>query len=479
MDVRRQREIQQNIKVFQGDFWPDFWIGPTVPPSAPDYTDKMAKLERVFQSANIIQECVNNWRDGLISEPFTWYLKGQDGERVDSESDTTAAEAEIELQRWIDWVEQQAIIADPHCSNFQQADPWAEFVLSLGVTGEGALRLWQPARYADAADPIHRIHLHVPKAGSVAIKRNDADGFIDEISYSYNNGTEVQTMEGDRVMVTMGDDALAIDTGGRWLTQYVNAPSLLSSSVKRLQSAVCHAVTMLTRNTEISGFRERVFMNAEYPTDDDGNPIDVQRGPGIDTYTYGLPTGDPTNPGYTPVGVYESQPVDNASLTAAIETYRRLIYMQFNQGHLLSAGDGSLSGESRIQMRSQFELNLKGWKRRVESAISNTLNIVLRVLGYEGYEVSLSLNTSSGKLSSEEQQAVIAEFQAGLLSKTTAISKLGSVRDPDAELTLIAEEEAEASASRDLNPDIPNQPLMNPLDKAKETVPSQAETPTV
>ncbi|MEM7568088.1 MAG: hypothetical protein AAF321_12730, partial [Pseudomonadota bacterium] len=34
------------------------------------------------------------------------------------------------------------------------------------------------------------------------------------------------------------------------LTQYVNAPSLLSSSVKRLQSAVCHAVTMLTRNTE-------------------------------------------------------------------------------------------------------------------------------------------------------------------------------------------------------------------------------------
>ncbi|NER81162.1 MAG: hypothetical protein F6K42_16665 [Leptolyngbya sp. SIO1D8] len=192
--------IAEHLRYWEGDHF-KFWIGPTVPQTAPDYTEKMGHLERVFQSANILKECACNWRDGLISEPFNWYLKGQNGDRVDSESDTTAAEAEQQLQRWMDWVEQQAINADPKSTNFKQSDPWAEFVLSLGVTGEAALRLWQPARYAEASDPIHRIHLHAPKAGSVKIKRNENDGFIDEIRYTYHSGDEIQTMDGDVVAI--------------------------------------------------------------------------------------------------------------------------------------------------------------------------------------------------------------------------------------------------------------------------------------
>ncbi|MEO1407873.1 MAG: hypothetical protein AAFV54_15515, partial [Pseudomonadota bacterium] len=258
-----------------------------MPQTAPDYTEKMGHLERVFQSANILRECACNWRDGLISEPFNWYLKGQDGERTDSETDTTAAEAEQQLQRWLDWVEQQAIATDPACTNFQQSDPWAEFVLSLGVTGEGALRLWQPERYAESSDPVHRVHLHAPQAGSVRVERNEQDGFIDKIRYAYYGGDEAQTMEGDRVSIDVPgtEEPLTLDTQGRWLIQYITGESVFTPSVKRLQNALNHALTMMVRNSEVAGFRERVFMNAEYPTDDDGNPIDIQRGPGIDAYT--------------------------------------------------------------------------------------------------------------------------------------------------------------------------------------------------
>ena len=476
MAARRSRnDTQKNLDIFYGRFWPHSWIGPTVAPGSEGYSEKMGHLERVFQSANILRECACNWRDGLISEPFTWHLKGQDGQRADSETDTTAAEAEQELQRWLDWVGEQAIAADPASTNFEQSDPWAEFILSLGVLGEGSLRLWQPERYADDPDPIHKIHLHAPKAGSVTIERSDADGFIDEIRYSYGRtGDERHRMDGGSTTISIasGDDdnePLAVATGGRWLIQHATGDSVFTPSVKRLQNALNHALTMMVRNSEIAGFREKVFANAELPvvTDDQGNPlkdanghpVELQRGPGIDLYLSGYETElAGGGRGIAPVTIHESQPVDNASLEAAIETYRRLIYMQFSQGHLLSAGDGSLSGESRIQMRGQFELNLKGWKRRIESAIAAILNIVLRLLGYETYEVVVGLTITTGKLSAEERAQIISEYQAGLMSRATAIAKLGTVADVDAELALMAEELAEQGAARDDDPELPRQP---------------------
>lgn len=450
---------------FHGEYWPTGWIGPTVATTDPDYSKRMAALERVFQSANILRECAQNWRDGLISEPFQWFLKTPNGDRVTTAADAddrdeTAATAELELQRWLDHVAQQAINADPAATDFQQSDPWAEFVLSLGVLGEGGLRLWQPERYADAPDPIHRIHLHATKAGAVQVDRSDTDGFIDKITYQSASGSEMQTMAGDVVTVSVQgqDEPLELDTGGRWLIQHTTGESIYTPSVKRLQNALNHALTMMVRNTEVAGFREKVFGNAEYPTDADGNPVRIESGPGVDTYLYGTPTGDPQSPGYAPVSVFQSEPVDNSSLVASVETWRRLMYMQFAQGHLLSAGDGSLSGESRIQMRGQFELNLRGWKRRIESAIASVLNIVLRLLEFEGYEVVVELQVTTGKLSPEERAGIITEYQAGLLSKATALAKLGTA-DVDAELILILEESAEGMQRRD----IPNEALPNPV----------------
>jgi hypothetical protein len=455
----------EHIDYWHGKYWPSGWIGPTVAPTDPDYAKRMQALERVFQSANVLRECAANWRDGLISEPFTWFLKAAGGDRAVTDADAedrdeTAAAAELELQRWMDHVEQTAIAANPLDSDFKQADPWAEFVLALGVLGEAGLRLWQPERYAEDPDPVKRIYLHTTRPRSVLIDRNTSDGFIDKITYHSQSGNEVQTMEGQAVTVTtLGqEDAIELDTGGRWLIQYATGESIFTPSVKRLQNALNHALTMMVRNTEVAGFREKVFGNAEYPTDSNGNPVSIESGPGIDTYLYGTPTGDPSSPGYAPVSVFQSEPVNNSSLVEAVETYRKLIYMEFAQGHLISTGTGGLSGESRIQQRSQFELNLRGWQRRVESAIAAVLNIVLKLLEVEGYEVVVQLNVTTGKLSAEEQLAIIQQYQAGLMSKATALSRLG-VDDVDAELNLMEAEAAEGMQRRD----IPNEALPDPL----------------
>lgn len=464
---RRTERTELHRDYWHGHYWPTGWIGPTVGQSDPKYTERMQALERVFQSANVLRECAQNWRDGLISEPFTWFLKAENGDRAVTDADAddrdeTAAAAELELQRWLDHIEQAATNANPLDSDFQQADPWAEFVLALGVLGEAGLRLWQPERFADNPDPVKRIYLHTTRQRSVLIDRSSFDGFIDKITYTSATGNEVQTMDGDVVTVTTldGSDAepLELDTGGRWLIQYAAGESIFTPSTKRLQNALNHCLTMMVRNNEVAGFREKVFGNAEYPTDADGNPISMESGPGIDTYLYGTPTGDPTSPGYAPVSVFQSEPVDNGSLAAAVDVYRKLIYMEFAQGHLLANSLGGLSGESRIQMRSQFELNLRGWKRRVESAIASVLNIVLKLLEVEGYEVVVQLNITTGKLSHDEAAAIVQQYQAGLLSRATAMAKLG-VDDVDAETALILEEAEEGVARRD----IPNEALPDPL----------------
>lgn len=457
----------ENLDYYLGEHFAH-WVGPTVSATDPDYSAKMAHLERVFQSANLIQECCNNWRDGLLGEPFAWHLKTASGDRADPEADAGASAAEQALQRWLDWVEQQALQADPAASNFQQASPWAEFALSLAVLGRANLRLWQPGRFAQDADPLHRIHLHAPRDGSVAVTRGN-DGFIDKISYSYAQEQETQTQdEQGRILVTDAgglplEGIPPIDTGGRWLIQHSWMPSLLTPSVKALQNAINHALTMMLRNNELSGFREKVFANAEFPEG-------VSRGPGLDLYVYGVPTGDSTNPSYTNPSVFESEPVANSSLIESLNAWRSLLYREFSQGHLLTDSDAGLSGESRIQQRMAFELSLRGAAIRIESAIAAVLNIVLRILGYEGYEAVVELRISTGKLSAEEQKAVIDQYNAKLLATTSAMSRLG-VKDPDAEVALIEAEMATAPTPQ------PDGILMNEPQPAPSPTDGQGNQP--
>jgi hypothetical protein len=436
---------QENIAWYLGlDLFKRSWIGPRFWDADADAAKKMAEIERVFQESNIIRELLDNWRDGLISEPFVWSVRPVEGDRADADKSPVVEQAEQQLQRWLDWVQQQAIAADPQNSDFKQCDPWADFVLSLGVTGEANLRLWQPKRFENDPDPIHRIHLHVPRVGSVEIERDD-DGFVDRISYRYGTARkEVQKMDaaGNVVVTVEGDEVepIAVATGSRWTVQQVTGQPEITQGMKKKMGAIQHALTMKLRNQEIAGFRERTLINCEYPQDDKGEAIEIERGPGIDTYVYGIQKGDAHSPDYAAGMIHESQPVDIKSFVDSIQIDRTLLYMEAKQGHLLSVTDGGLSGESRIQMRHSFYLHLNGYKKRVESAIANVLNIVLKLLGYESLEVTVDLQITTGKLSAEEQRMVMEQYSKGLLSKATAIGLLGSVADVDSELAAIDEE---------------------------------------
>lgn len=432
----------------------------------------MAEVERVFQSINLVKECCDRHVNCLLGKMPHWYLKGQDGDRVVTTDDngdrvkSSASQAEIDLQRWID-----AVLQRSDTGQTDQEDPFFKMATDLVVEGEASLRLWQPERFSGDSDPINTIHLHSPQIGSVKVERGD-DGFIDEISYAYGNSNkEIATLTGDVLTITTTtagqeepESLVVIDTGGRWNISILRSPSMLLPQIKQNQNAINHAATMLLRNQEQAGFLERIFLNAQPPgewVEDPQSPNNerfvpsehgLNHGPGEDIFVAGVPSGDPQNPSYSNAGVVFRDPVNVATFLESIAGFRAFIYHAFGQGHLLSEGDGNISGVSRIQLRQDFEVILNRQKRILEAAIANIFNVVLKILGYTEFEAVVQLRVTTGKLTPDERRSVIEEFTAGLLSKATAIALLGSVEDVDAELALI-EEEAEEHLRRREPPD--------------------------
>jgi len=461
----RVQAIEEAVSYYDG-FHFDFWCGPRIDPQEPRAAQLMREVERVFQSTNLIRECVDRHIVALIGKFPHWYLKDEKGKRIDSKGNDRAAAAEVELQRWIDTVLQKA--ANGEAANGEE-DPLFESVKQLVLTGESALRLWQPKRFENAADPIDRIHLHAVPPVALKVTRGE-DGFIDELEYRYGNG-KVETerfLEDGRLEITGSDiaEAIQIDTGGRWTIAQMRSPSILSPQIKQNQNAINHSLTMMLRNQEQAGFLDRIFLNAQPPGDwvkDETAPTGerfvpngagLEKGAGQDTFIFGVPTGDPTNPsGITNPTVITNQPVSPDSFIASIAQYRELIYHAFGQGHLLSSGDGAINGVSRIQLRQDFEVKLTRQKRAIEAAIGNIFNVVLRLLEYEDFEVVVQLRISTGKLSPEERQMVINEFSKGLMSKSTAMALLASVDDTDSEIALItAERETEMEPRIEVDP---------------------------
>lgn len=447
---KEAKEASENLGYYNGDHWKT-WIGPRIPDGEQGAAELMAEVERVFQSLNLIKECCDRHVNSLIGDFPHWYLKDSKGDRVD------ASEAEVQLQRWID-----ATLERSDSGVTSEGDPFWRAVLDLTVTGEGALRLWQPRRFENEEDAIDRIYLHAPKNGSVIEERDLDDDFRESLTYNYGQKQaekEYFDESGNLVIETGEGESITLDTGGRWTISLLRSPALLSPQIKKNQDAINHALTMMMRNQEQGGFLERIFLNAQLPGEwvEDSkapggqrfepNAAGLETGPGQDTFLYGIPTGDPANPTYTNPSVFVREPANPQTFLQAIAAYREFVYHAFGQGHMIASSDGAISGVSRIQLRADFELMLKRQKRVIQAAIANIFNVVLRLLGYTELTAVVELRISTGKLSPEERQQVVAEFQAGLLSKTTAIAMLGSVEDVDAELALIAEERKGEMAS--------------------------------
>lgn len=180
------------------------------------------------------------------------------------------------------------------------------------------------------------------------------------------------------------------ELGGRLLTYEVARRPLITEQVQSNQRALNLAHTMMMRNVNMAGARERTITNAQPPVNvvgidtnqrNDRQPGTYKTGAGAVNYVMGYPIRDEDGNvvGYTNPNVSITDP---ASVTTFVETsdhYREAIYSQCHQRHVLIVDKADTSGRAREVARREFERSLKETKIEFDASGRWQLETTLRL----------------------------------------------------------------------------------------------------
>lgn len=446
---------RENFNFYFGRTW-QYWIGIN-----PDPNDLRgyARLKKAYQQANKVRECVQRLKRTLIGYKPSWNIKDTQG-RVLQGSQIDGWNNLI--SRWLDLQYRRVTSRETRHMN-----PLHKATRDMIVCGEGYLRLWQPRRYANAKNPVFRVALHSPDFDAIKYKYDD-DGLLEQIQYTYDSGTafftETQRVnyntglteftytneKGDSVLNESGYPIdFAVDLAGNYTIQKIGGQYMITESVKRLQNQLNYVLTLMSRNLEYAGFRERVMLNAQPPGVWETNSIGQQvfkpsdsynMGAGQTSYLQGYPIYDDQGniTSYSNPSAVYSEPIDSSNFIQTVSFIIRLIYEECGQGHILG-NDQQISGISRQQMRVDFQSALLDYKNNVEQGIAATLEVAAMLMGVgfpTDVDIVVNLNLNEADPAADRLNGIIQAFNTGLYSRQTAMHKIG-IKDPRAEISLI------------------------------------------
>lgn len=345
---------------------------------------------------------------------------------------------------------------------------------------------------ADIAEALRDIYIRVEKPESAGVifdaetathlgiflfKRDNAD--VAEVSYLDNTGATVwRTIAGDDkkqgsiiaklldFITQNNNDAPAsvfpsLQLGGRLPIYEMTREPFITSIICQNQRALNLANTMMMRNINMAGSKERVFLNTEAPyviedVPDSSMPggvrkvrkrVPYQTGSGVTNFMTGTEIKDERGKitGYADPNVQYTDPVPIDTFVGTRDHWYATILGQCKQRHTLISGDATASGRSREQARKEFESSLKRSKAVIDDAgrwmLETVLYLAAEMSGQAGKYLNLRAEFSAvvdtGNPSPEERAANLADVLAGLLSKETAMSRNGVI-DTGAELERIA-----------------------------------------
>ncbi len=242
----------------------------------------------------------------------------------------------------------------------------------------------------------------------------------------------------------------------------------ITDAMIKQQMALNLAMTMVPRNITLAGFLERVITNGmppgEYKTgtyDSQGNftesangksikftPSPHVIGPATMNFYQGIKTVDNKgNVSLTSPGVHYKDPISPANIVDSKVAMYTAILEEARQLHVLTQGDGSISGISRVQARAEFMNSLSSTVRQLtrllEWASIAPLKMAAALSGnpdmFNAIRPQVKIHVNLGPLTSEERESIIKQYDAGLLSRASALQMLGS-RNVDVELQRLEED---------------------------------------
>ena len=469
-----------NRTFYEGDHWQDgrAWQGPTPPATDAEAATIISEIRRAFVSKNAIREVVGRHVAGVVGREPAWGFTPKrpikTGKAPTRAEQTLIEEAEAALTAW--WDERGGL------GLLQEA------AATLLLSGRASVRLYvPPGLLADGAVPpgdlaaqLERIFVHHPQPAHAAV-------LVDVTTqqrcgvYRYREGEE-ERAELSYVDMATGETVLAIlSASGRTemrlpldralLLGEAVRPALVSEQVRSEQMQLNMAKTMEGRNAVQGGFLERIVLGGQMPgeyVDDPTAPADAQGrrrrfvpgkmrlGAGRTNWIAGLPIRDASGnvTGYTTPSVSYRDPVAPDTFQATARGAYVAILEEVSQLHAAIAGDATASGVSRQQARADFEKSLGQTKAQIDKLARWLLEAALSLASYfagqparfSALRAVVDCRIDTGPLAADERTALLTQWEKGALSLETLLALLG-VEDVDAELTRIAEEQAERMAT--------------------------------
>ena len=473
------------------DYWAgDHWqsgrgfLGQLPPTALPGYQSITADIQRGFVSENVIQEVVETHTGGILGREPTWGFLNDEGKLAKGDESFEAQTGET-LTPW--WNKRQGL------RDLQQA------VRVLVCEGRVVRRLFFPRSLRGSAitandlstalDFIYFSHLTADVAGVFTdedtqanigvflFKETDSEGRVTancaELSFLNENGDTVCRVVRDKGAPTEFDP---YPLGGHLLLYELDRTALITEQVQSNQRALNLAHTMMMRNVNMAGSRERTVTNAQPPIDVVGQdvrsreqarfPGTYKTGAGAVNFLMGVPIRDEEGQivGYTNPNVNITDPVSVETFKSTIEQEKQAIYSQVHQRHVLIVDKADTSGRAREVARREFERSLKETKVLVDASGRWQLETALRLAAfvieqpakYANLRADFNCLIDAGEPDPEKQKTVLELRQPGggngipLISDETARAWIG-VEDPAAELALIEGEAKTTSPAA--NPD--------------------------
>jgi len=283
-----------------------------------------------------------------------------------------------------------------------------------------------------------------------------------ELTYlDEQNRTVLETIDGGT------RNSITVDLGGNLLMFSVSREQFLTDEALAAQRACNFANSMIPRNVATGGFLEEIVINAKVPghwEEKDGRrqyvPDPIVRGAGALNVWQGHELEDSQgNKTMTSPAVLWHDPVDPAPTIKAKREHYGDVLEECQQAHALITGDATASGVSRQQARADFLSSLGHTKSAIErvgrwlivtvARFADALSTAeLRSTITDGLRPVFVCFLDGGPLDAAEREQNRSDVEAGLLSTTSGIERLG-IADPDAEIERI-EADAEAITNLDL-----------------------------
>lgn len=238
------------------------------------------------------------------------------------------------------------------------------------------------------------------------------------------------------------------------------SPLLITDSVRRNQKDLNTKRTQISISDNKTAFRSWQAIDVMQPTDEEGNELEPEMGPGSWGFYMSVPTVTRDEEGNTverrpSPQIQESDPVDNSNLRDNCDAAREAIYRSTNQLHRAISGDAMASGESRIQARGEFVDDLKELKTVIDGAgvwLAEIVWALAEVLAgrepTEGLKGVFDAVVNPGPLSAEERQAIESAVEKRIISRKRA-RELWGIDDTAAEREQIQKELEEEMAPRE------------------------------